>query len=184
MVASGAELGDSPTAPDALDPDARIQLDLLEGERIGRCWKVPYGFLVVTNLRCIYVWKRHLLFQSDGWQTGPTFTFYNLAPPRVVGWRFVELAEEPPLSQSSFRFLVHDPVAVCAEIEAAREAGRVEWQHRRALTARAATPPATFVPPSGATVVVREVVKIRCAYCGALMNEGAAICPRCGAPPR
>lgn len=184
MSAFGGMPGDSSTEPDALDPDARIQLDLIHGEQITRCWKVPYGFLVATNLRAIYVWKRNTLLHADGWQTGPTYMFYNMAPPRVVGWRFVELSEDPPLSQSPFRFLVRDPTSVCADLGAARLEGRAEWQRRRSDASRAAVQRRPFQPPPGATVVVHEVVKIRCAYCGALMDEGAALCPRCGAPPR
>lgn len=184
MSAAGVP-GQDPTSPDVLDADAREQLDLLNEERIVRCWKVPYGYLVVTTLRCIYVWKRHELLQpSEGWQTGPTFMFYKMAPPRIVAWRFVELSEDPPFSQDPFRFLVRNPAQACADIDAARQAGRAAWTARRALVHRLGATPTPFVPPPGSTVVVREVVKIRCSYCGALMNEGAPICPRCGAPPK
>ncbi len=33
-------------------------------------------------------------------------------------------------------------------------------------------------------VVTREVVKVRCRYCGALVDEGVNTCPRCQAPMR
>ncbi len=33
-------------------------------------------------------------------------------------------------------------------------------------------------------VVTREIVKIRCRYCGALVDEGVGTCPRCQAPMR
>ncbi len=32
-------------------------------------------------------------------------------------------------------------------------------------------------------VIVKEVIKIRCAYCGGLMDENADMCPVCGRPP-
>jgi hypothetical protein len=49
-------------------------------------------------------------------------------------------------------------------------------QARRELPAPAmpGTPPAH--------VIERQIVKIRCRYCGALGNEGDAGCSRCGAP--
>lgn len=33
-------------------------------------------------------------------------------------------------------------------------------------------------------VVTREVVKVRCRYCGALVDEGVNTCPKCQAPMR
>ncbi len=33
-------------------------------------------------------------------------------------------------------------------------------------------------------VVTREIVKVRCRYCGALVDEGVNVCPRCQAPVR
>ncbi|HTY90327.1 MAG TPA: zinc ribbon domain-containing protein [Methanocella sp.] len=31
-------------------------------------------------------------------------------------------------------------------------------------------------------VVIKEVIKVRCPYCGGLMDENAALCPVCGRP--
>jgi hypothetical protein len=43
--------------------------------------------------------------------------------------------------------------------------------------------PSPFVPPPPAThTIEREVVKIRCRFCGALGNEVHGRCPACGAP--
>ena len=183
MAASGdPPRSAGPTAPDPLDPDARAALDLLEDERIARCWRVPFGFLVMTNLRCVYVWKKAVLFRKSDWQTGPTFFFYNLATPRVVARRFVELWEDPPFSAGGFRFLVQDPVGVCAEIEAARPAGRAAWEARSARAPVDRPWRNWGLTPPGATVVIREIVKIRCSYCGGLMDSGSKVCPACGAP--
>ncbi len=33
-------------------------------------------------------------------------------------------------------------------------------------------------------VVTREVIKVRCRYCGALVDEGVNTCPKCQAPMR
>ncbi len=33
-------------------------------------------------------------------------------------------------------------------------------------------------------VVTREIVKVRCRYCGTLVDEGVGTCPRCQAPMR
>jgi len=44
------------------------------------------------------------------------------------------------------------------------------------------SPPQTSPPPSGQTTVIeREVVKIKCRYCGALNDEEAKACTSCGA---
>ncbi len=174
-----------PTTPDALPAGARDELDLLAGERIARCWRCGFGFLVMTNLRCLHIWRRPELFVRSEWHSGASFFFYDLAAPRIVAGRFVELAqgtEGGPVNSS--RFLVEDPRAVTREIDAARPGGRAEWAARRARVAndlhrlgRPAVPPA-------ANVVVREIVRIRCTFCGNLMDEALATCPFCGAPQR
>ena len=38
--------------------------------------------------------------------------------------------------------------------------------------------------PPGTTVVVREIVKVPCSYCGNLVESGRRQCPFCGAPQR
>ena len=174
---------DPATEPDPLDPDARAELDLLFDERIARCWRAPMGFLVMTNLRCTYLWHRLLVLRGSDWQEGPTFFFYNLAAPRIVAQRFVELREEGSMHPRAFRFLVKDPAAVCAEIEATMPAGRAEWRARKARAQVRDSPMDGVARAPRTTVVVRQVVKIRCRYCGNLMDETAAVCPACGAPP-
>jgi hypothetical protein len=49
------------------------------------------------------------------------------------------------------------------------------------------TPPADIdltpkQQPPVQQIVIKEVVKVNCRYCGALMDSTAQICPRCGAP--
>ncbi len=135
-TASGPRASEGPTAPDPIDPGARDELELLRGERIARCWRTTFGFLVMTNLRCVRVWRKAELFAKPEWHTGPTFLFYNLAAPQVVADRFVQLAEGREGTGASSRFLVRNPRAVCQEIDDARSAGRAEWESRKESAAR------------------------------------------------
>jgi len=161
-----------------------IALTLFHDERILRCWKVGFGFLIMTTLRCIHVWRKPELFARPDWHTGPTFFFYNLAPPQVLFGRFVQLSEAYDEGVGAARFRVHDAAGVAQEIDAARVAGQREWERRRAQ-AQSDLRRLTFprVPP-GTTVVVREIVKVRCTYCGNLVESGRRLCPFCGAPQR
>lgn len=170
------------THPDQVDPVAREQVSLLHGERILRCWRVPFGYLLMTNLRCVYLWCKLELFARSEWHSSPTFFFYNLSPPHVIAGRFVELSEAYDEGTGSARFLIHDAAAVREEIESARVAGRAEWTARRARAQGDLRHLSEPAPPPGTTVIVREVVKVRCAYCGNLMDEGRSTCPSCGAP--
>ena len=46
-------------------------------------------------------------------------------------------------------------------------------------------PPSVDLTPAQAPVqqiVIREVAKVRCKYCGDLIDTTAQVCPRCGAP--
>jgi hypothetical protein len=46
-------------------------------------------------------------------------------------------------------------------------------------------PPVNLVPggqPAIQQIVIRETVKVPCAYCGTLMDSTATVCPNCGAP--
>ncbi len=175
---------DSVTDPDQIDMGAREAFELFHGERILKCWKVPLGFLVLTNLRCFHVWRKPEVFSHTPWRVGPTYLFYNLAPPRVVLGRFVQLSESYDEGIGASRFLVHDAPGVAADIEAARVAGQQEWAIRRSR-AQADRARLTFprLPP-GTTVVVREIVKVPCPFCGNLVEAGRRQCPFCGAPQR
>jgi hypothetical protein len=172
------------TSPDRIPPGAWAQLELLDGERIARCWRTAFGYLVMTNLRCVHVWPKSELFERTEWHTGPTFFFYNLSPPRVVAARFLELSEAHDIEVGTARFWVRDPSAVCEEIEQARAPGRREWEARRVRVERELHRPMAIPYPPGATVIVREIVKVRCNFCGNLMDATADRCPFCGAPQR
>jgi hypothetical protein len=62
-------------------------------------------------------------------------------------------------------FDVLDPPAWTTAIAAAKRAG----------------PPASGGAALAPTVIERQVVKVRCRYCGSLANEVDGRCPRCGA---
>ena len=175
---------DSLTRPDQIEKAALDEITLFHDEQIVRCWKVGFGFLVMTNLRCIHVWKKPELFARSDWHVGPTFFFYNLGPPAVLFGRFVQLTEMFDEGVGSARFLVHDASEIAREIDASRVAGQREWETRRAR-AQSDLKRLRFprVPP-GTTVVVREIVKIPCVYCGNLVESGRRQCPFCGAPQR
>jgi rubrerythrin len=187
MPPSESTFDEAPTTPDPIDPRALTQVrsQLLFGEHIARCWRTAVGFLVMTNLRCIHAWRKLELFGPTEWHAGPSFFFYNLATPRVVGGRFLELSEELGSASESARFLLHDAASACEEIDRARAAGRAEWAARRSsaqhLLGRPLRPAA---PPPGTTLIVREVVKVRCSYCGNLVDVADGRCPFCGAPLR
>jgi hypothetical protein len=173
---------ESVTAPDQADEGALMRLELLDGERLVRCWRTGSGFLVMTNLRCVRLWRTHELLAPVEWHEGPSFFFYQLLPPRVLVGRFLELAQPGEAADSSARFLLRDPEAVQAEIEAAMPAGRAEWDRRRTLSLAALR---RRSPGSGSAgrVVVRDGANVRCRYCGNLLDAPATVCPSCGAPP-
>ena len=176
---------DSITAPDQIPEGALRLLVLLEDERIARCWRTHTGYLVMTNLRCIHLWHQPELFVPTEWHEGPSLFFYNLLAPRVQLGRFLELSEGVEEDLHTVRFLVPNPATVAAEIDSARAAGRSEWERRRARVQeilRASRAPASGGGPPLVREVIREVVKVRCRYCGNLMDETQPRCPTCGAP--
>jgi len=177
VAISAADVG-----PDSVDPTALAQLHLLEGEHLRRVWRTVRGFLVMTNLRCVDIAHRPAIFGRSDWETGPSLFFYNFAPPRVVLGRYLRLSESRSGNSVSLRFFVHSPTRVAAEIEEARHRGQNEWLGRRSVAE------ATFREDARRRAtnarLGRVVVKIRCGFCGNLMDETAARCPFCGAPMR
>ncbi len=166
------------TAPDQIDREALDELDLLDEERIARCWRTRRGFLVMTNLRCADVWHKLELFGPTEWHMGPSLFFYNLAPPVVVAHRYLVLSEQYEENVGSIRFLVSEPDSVASEIDAARPKGRAEWEARHArVRLQLGAPPHRIAlgPPTG-------VASVRCSFCGNPMDPTAARCPSCGAP--
>jgi hypothetical protein len=185
--ASSDTLSDTATAPAQIDREALRELRLLDGERILRVWKTGRGFLVMTNLRCVEVSRKPQLFARSDWEVGPNFFFYNLGPPKVELHRFLRLAEEHEDRAVVTRLILHDPATVAQEIQEARLEGQNEWLRRRAR-AEASIRESRERLQSGRAYAtrdgVREVIKVRCGFCGNLMAATATRCPSCGAPQR
>jgi len=186
MVAPGSEEPQFPgVGPDRPDPAAIRVVHLLEDERILRTWKTPLGFLVLTNLRCVEVVRRHELFGERDWELGPSFFFYDLVAPKVVLGRYLRLSEDHERNPVVAHLFVHRPLKVAQEIQIARLAGQNEWLRRRAR-AEESYRRSRARWTSGNRVVIDsgagEVVKVRCVYCGNLMDAVAGHCSSCGAP--
>ena len=173
------------TTPVQIEFEALRQIHLLDGERLLRVWRTGRGFLVMTNLRCIEVARKPQVFSTSDWEAGPSFFFYNLAPPRVELFRFLRLSEQREERTLVMRFFLHDPSEVAQEIQAARLAGQDEWLRRRAAAEGAlrqsrerwqAGHPFAF--GEGA----HRVIRVRCGFCGNLIDVTATRCPFCGAP--
>jgi hypothetical protein len=175
---SGADV---PTTPDRIEREVLREIRLLDGEKVRRVWKTGRGFLVLTNLRCAEIWRKPELFGRSEWEAGPSLFFYNLAPPRVMFHRYLRLAEEKEEHAVSLHLYVRDPFSVAQEITEARRSGQNEWLERRSAT-EARLRSARSGPLDRA--VFREMVKVRCEFCGNLMSITAKVCPSCGAPQR
>jgi len=171
------------TGPDRAEKEALDQVRLLEGEHVRRVWKCGTGFLVMTNLRVTEVSRKPQLFSATEWQAGPSLFFYNLGPPKVMFHHYVRLSEEYPERPLVLHFFVHDPYSVAKEIQEARSVGRNEWLRRRSHAEFEARKAHALVGGEG-RIPFREVVKVRCSFCGNLMGITAARCPSCGAPQR
>lgn len=188
-MAPGASDRDSDlvTTPVQIEREALHRLHLLDGEHILRVWKSVRGYLVMTNLRCQEVLRRPQLFASSDWEAGPNFFYYNLGPPKVEFHRFLRLSEEHEEGALVVRFILHDPYTVAQEIEAARVAGQDEWLRRRSQ-AESVLRESRERLRAGKLYSVREghreVLKVRCSFCGNLMPATAVRCPSCGAPQR
>jgi hypothetical protein len=178
---------DAVTTPAQIEREAFLQIRLLDGERILRVWKTGRGYLVMTNLRCTEVSRKPQVFSPSDWEAGPNFFFYDLAPPRVEFHRFLRLSEEKGKRGAVLRLFLHDPDEVAQEIQTARLAGQNEWLKRRARSEaairRAQERWETAVPFAGRDGV-KPVIRVRCGYCGNLVDASASRCPYCGAPQR
>ncbi|MGD0256601.1 MAG: hypothetical protein ABSB90_01800 [Thermoplasmata archaeon] len=142
---------------------------LLEGQASGAVPRST-GVLYLTNLRCVYethpsrgivrnlVRGRHAVTVLDA----PIAAVHNVSVLRPRLGR-VRLHLEVPRARLTFDVL--DPEAWRGAIAEARQ---------------------TLPPAAPATVVAthtieRQVVKVRCRFCGTLANEVDGRCPACGA---
>jgi hypothetical protein len=173
------------TTPVQIEKGALDQIHFLEGERVLRVWRTGSGFLVMTNLRCVEISRKPQLFGTREWEAGPSFFFYNLAPPKVEFHRFLRLSEDREERAVVVRFILHDPSSVAQEIQETRLAGQNEWLRRRALS-EAAIRQSRQRWESGVGFATRDgyrrPIRVRCGFCGNLVDVSATRCPFCGAP--
>jgi hypothetical protein len=52
--------------PDPIEPVGWGQIDLMPGERNLRVWRTARGLLVMTNLRCVDLWRRNEIPPTPG----------------------------------------------------------------------------------------------------------------------
>ena len=186
-MSSAGSMGstETTTTPVPIEKGALDQVHFLEGERVLRVWRTGSGFLVMTNLRCVEISRKPQLFGTREWDAGPSFFFYNLAPPKVEFHRFLRLSEDREERAVVVRFILHDPSSVAQEIEEARLAGQNEWLRRRAGAERTLRESRERWESGRAYATrdgIRQPIKVRCGYCGNLVVVTANRCPFCGAP--
>lgn len=143
---------------------------LLEGQGTGVIPRST-GVLYLTNHRCVY-------------ETHPS---RGVVRNLVRGREPVTLLDAPLLE-------VHNITVIRPRLGRARlhlevprarltfDVGDPDAWHRAIAGARRDLP---FVPPQSAVAVhtiERQVVKVRCRFCGILANEADGRCPSCGAP--
>jgi len=179
---------DALTSPVPIENEALGEIHFLEGERVLRVWRTGSGYLVMTNLRCIEVGHRPQLFgHHSGWVAGPSLFFYNLGPPRVQFQKFLRLAEVREERAQVIRLILHDPSSVAQEIEEARLAGQNEWLRRRAQGEAVLRESRERWEAGGAFHSrdgYRQPIRVRCGFCGNLVEVTASRCPFCGAPQK
>ncbi|MGC2788824.1 MAG: zinc ribbon domain-containing protein [Thermoplasmata archaeon] len=168
------------THPDQIPVDAWRAFDLFEGELLLGAWRTSRGFLLLTNLRCLALYRRGEIFPPHPWRVGPEFFFYNLRPPEVVLGRFVELTEAFEENGRVGRFTVRDPTSVADAISAAIEPGRAAWQERRKHTEELIEA-RKRLRAARAAGDLRRIEKVRCSYCGNLTDASVRRCTSCGA---
>lgn len=170
-----------PPRDEPVPPAALAAIDWLGEESVVRSWETHRGWLLLTELRVIFVWAGDGLFTERGWHAGPVFFLFALHAPTVEHARFLRLTGS---DGASSRFEFRDPGAVAQALEAARGPGLQEWNRRKAARAVAgtlATSRSVEVRPTFVREVVREYVRVPCRYCGHLVDVGRASCPTCGA---
>jgi hypothetical protein len=164
------------TRPDQIDQEAFDLLPLMEGEQIRACWRMPSGFLVMTDLRCLAVHYVARIFGERGWHLGSIYYFYNLSPPEVVRGRYVQLREPSYGTPGGERFAVANAQEVCQRIAEAIEPGRREWELYRSMYQSGRQERAR------AREFTMSVRGPPCPYCGNPVAATDHSCPSCGAP--
>jgi hypothetical protein len=124
------------------------------------------GILYLTNQRLVFEAVRGGVGRG---REPVTVMDAALAQVRNVAVRRARLGRDRLLVELTMGrpvFDVLDPAAWTTAIAAAKRAG----------------PAGTLGSALAPTVIERQVVKVRCRFCGSLGNEVDGRCPRCGAP--
>lgn len=173
MAAKGVRVPSRPPAPDSLLQE--VTKGLLEpDERIVNNWttvgQLPSVLLVLTNHK-ILGFRIKGVFNKT-YEKVLSRNLEDLPEPKTVdesgGWGAALLAGQ------KFRFARADAESLCAEVAHSRTI-RVQL-----LEGGKALPPIAGHPDK--EVITREVVKIRCRFCGQLNDQGTPKCVQCGAP--
>jgi hypothetical protein len=162
-----------------LPAPARLLLELRPPEILLEAWpaeqrvggrilrRTAGGYLALTNRRVAFL-------QAVG--LGRRRTYHFLPSLSIPLEAITELREEPAglVRVSDAEFETRDASTVVAQVEAARVHRLRELQGLSPSQG----------PPGMVTerIVVREVIRIPCRYCGAWTELGMAKCPACGAP--
>jgi ribosomal protein L40E len=105
----------------------------------------------------------------------------------------VIIVSTPPASSNSTQYLGYIAGAVIVIVIVAILIYALSRRSGRALPKHSQEEPSSGPPPEGIDltptqqppvqqIVIKEVAKKTCKYCGALMDTTAQVCPRCGAP--
>jgi len=173
IAKGGAQIPSRPPAPDSLVKQLTAPL-LDADERVINNWttvgQMPSVLLILTN-RKILGFRIKGVFNKT-YEKVLSRNLEDLPEPKTVeeggGWGNALLAGQ------KFRFSHADAESICAEVTHSRTI-RVQL-----LEGGKALPP---VPGHAEKeVITREVVKIRCRFCGQLNDQGTPKCVQCGAP--
>lgn len=142
---------------------------LLEGEGTSALARSA-GVLYLTNHRCVYETQASRGVVANLVRGREPQTVLDAPLPQVhnvtvVRPRLGRVRLHLEMARARLTFDVLDPDA---------------W-HRAIAEARHALPTAHAAPAVATHTIERQVVKVRCRYCGTLANEVDGRCPACGA---
>jgi ribosomal protein L40E len=140
--------------------------------------KISIDSVLITNQRVIFRHPHAMGLKKD-------YTDYNYQD-------IANVLMEKGLMRSTVRLVLRlggDPLAMDSipNSDAQKAYGQIRENLARVQSpppqdSMAGRPPQVQVPQAeGQTVIEREVVKIKCTYCGALNDETATACSSCGA---
>jgi len=173
MPAKGVRVPSRPAAPESLLKELTASL-LEPDERLINNWttvgQMPSVLLILTS-RKILGFRIKGVFNKT-YEKILSRNLEELPEPKVseedAGWGNALLAGQ------KFRFSLADAETLCAEVAHSR------MMRVQLLEGGKALPP---VPGHAEKeVITREVVKIRCRFCGQLNDQGTPKCIQCGAP--